>query len=112
MWWPSPASASSSRPSATPEHGEWLAQNLPSARLVLREGEGHFGPFEHLGQMLDALTEPVPAPDNSGTIGPLIQILFHQNEPWYPSRATLRLPAWRQETPPGRVVNSRSRQYA
>jgi len=38
--------------------GRWLAENLPDARLVMREGEGHFGIMEHLGEMLDALTEP------------------------------------------------------
>jgi hypothetical protein len=30
-------------------------------RLVMREGEGHFGIYEHLGEMLGALTEPAPA---------------------------------------------------
>jgi len=43
---------------APPAHGRWLAENLPDARLVMREGEGHFGIMEHLGEMLDALTEP------------------------------------------------------
>ena len=38
--------------------GEWLAANLPHADLVVREGEGHIGIFEHLGEMLHALTEP------------------------------------------------------
>ena len=38
--------------------GLWLSQNLPRARLVVRDGEGHLGPYEHLGEMLDALTEP------------------------------------------------------
>jgi pimeloyl-ACP methyl ester carboxylesterase len=33
----------------------------PGARLVIREGEGHFGIMEHLGEMLDALTGPEPA---------------------------------------------------
>jgi pimeloyl-ACP methyl ester carboxylesterase len=37
-------------------HGRWLAENLPRAALVMREGEGHFGIVEHLGEMLDALT--------------------------------------------------------
>src|SRR5215472_310494 len=41
--------------------GQWLAENLPDARLVIREGEGHFGIVEHLGEMLDALTRPDPA---------------------------------------------------
>src|SRR5215470_16294514 len=36
----------------------WLSQNLPGARLVVHDGEGHLGIFEHLGEMLDALTEP------------------------------------------------------
>jgi len=38
--------------------GLWLSQQLPDARLVVHEGEGHLGIFEHLGEMLDALTEP------------------------------------------------------
>ena len=41
-------------------HGRWLAENLPDARLVMREGEGHFGIMEHLAEMLDALTAPDP----------------------------------------------------
>ena len=45
---------------APPAHGQWLAENLPDARLVMREGEGHFGILEHLGAMLDALTGPDP----------------------------------------------------
>jgi pimeloyl-ACP methyl ester carboxylesterase len=40
------------------KHGSWLAEHLPQARLVVRDGEGHAGIFEHLGEMLDALTEP------------------------------------------------------
>jgi len=43
---------------APPVHGQWLAEHLPQARLIMAEGEGHFGIFEHLGDMLDALTEP------------------------------------------------------
>ena len=43
---------------APPAHGLWLSRHLPRARLVLRDGEGHFGIYEHLGEMLDALTEP------------------------------------------------------
>jgi len=43
---------------APPAHGLWLSQNLARARLVLRAGEGHLGIFEHLGEMLDALTLP------------------------------------------------------
>jgi len=46
---------------APPAHGRWLAENLPDARLVMREGEGHLGIMEHLGEMLDALTRPDPA---------------------------------------------------
>jgi pimeloyl-ACP methyl ester carboxylesterase len=38
-------------------HGVWLAENLPEARLVVHDGEGHLGGFEHLGEMLDALAE-------------------------------------------------------
>ncbi len=39
-------------------HGVWLAANLPRARLVVHDGEGHLGIYEHLGEILDALTEP------------------------------------------------------
>lgn len=39
------------------EHGLWLSRNLPRAQLIMRDGEGHLGIFEHLGEMLDALTE-------------------------------------------------------
>jgi len=42
-------------------HGRYLAQTLPSAQLVTREGEGHLGIYEHLGEMLDALTQPQTA---------------------------------------------------
>jgi pimeloyl-ACP methyl ester carboxylesterase len=38
--------------------GLWLSQQLPDAHLVVRDGEGHLGFYEHLGEMLDALTEP------------------------------------------------------
>ena len=41
-----------------PSHGLWLSQNVPRARLVVRDGEGHFGILEHLGEMLAALTKP------------------------------------------------------
>jgi pimeloyl-ACP methyl ester carboxylesterase len=41
-----------------PTHKVWLSENLPRARLVVYDGEGHLGVFEHLGEMLDALTEP------------------------------------------------------
>ena len=40
---------------------QWLSRNVPDARLVMREGEGHFGIYEHLGEMLGALTAPAPA---------------------------------------------------
>jgi pimeloyl-ACP methyl ester carboxylesterase len=50
---------------APPEHGRWLAEHLPDAHLVLRDGEGHFGIYDHLGEMLDALTQPGP-PDPAG----------------------------------------------
>ena len=39
-------------------HAVWLAENLPDARLVVHDGEGHLGGFEHFGEVLDALTEP------------------------------------------------------
>jgi pimeloyl-ACP methyl ester carboxylesterase len=39
-------------------HGSWLSEHLPRARLVVRDGEGHLGILEHLGGMLDPLTEP------------------------------------------------------
>jgi pimeloyl-ACP methyl ester carboxylesterase len=41
-----------------PARGLWLSQNLHRARLVVRDGEGHLGILEHLGEILDALTEP------------------------------------------------------
>jgi pimeloyl-ACP methyl ester carboxylesterase len=43
---------------AGPAHRVWLSENLPRARLVVHDGEGHLGIFERLGEMLDALTEP------------------------------------------------------
>lgn len=36
-------------------HGLWLSGQLPQARLVVRDGEGHLGICEHLGEMLGAL---------------------------------------------------------
>jgi len=39
-------------------HGVWLSENVPGARLVVRDGEGHLGFYDHLGEMLEALTEP------------------------------------------------------
>ena len=46
---------------APPAHGRWLSEHVPGARLVMREGEGHLGIMEHLGEMLDALTAPAAA---------------------------------------------------
>ena len=54
---------------APPAHGLCLSQNLPQARLVLRDGEGHLGIYEHLGEMLEALTEPGTA-DRTSAIQP------------------------------------------
>jgi pimeloyl-ACP methyl ester carboxylesterase len=39
-----------------PIHGYWFAENLPDARLTMREGEGHMQPFAHLAEMLADLT--------------------------------------------------------
>ena len=50
---------------APPAHGLCLSQNLPHARLVLRDGEGHLGIYEHLGEMLEALTAPGTADPGS-----------------------------------------------
>lgn len=52
---------------APPAHGSCLARLLPRARLVLRDGEGHFGMYEHLGEMLDALTKQDPPQAGSTT---------------------------------------------
>ncbi len=51
-------------------HGMWLSQHLPRARLVLRDGEGHFGIYEHLGEMLGALTQPEAVDSESGASRP------------------------------------------
>jgi pimeloyl-ACP methyl ester carboxylesterase len=40
---------------APPAHAHWLDDHLPHASLVVRRGEGHFGIFEHLSEMLLAL---------------------------------------------------------
>jgi pimeloyl-ACP methyl ester carboxylesterase len=37
-------------------HGQWLAQNLPTSTLVMREGEGHMGVMEHAREVLETLT--------------------------------------------------------
>jgi pimeloyl-ACP methyl ester carboxylesterase len=44
---------------APPAHGLWLRDHLASARLVQRAGEGHLGFYEHLNEMLQALTAEV-----------------------------------------------------
>jgi hypothetical protein len=59
-------------PLAAPAHGGWLSENLPQARLVLRDGEGHLGIYEHLLEMLDALTEPEAA-GPPGTVRPQLR---------------------------------------
>ena len=38
-----------------PIHGHWFEENLPDARLTMREGEGHLQPFAHLAEMLAGL---------------------------------------------------------
>jgi pimeloyl-ACP methyl ester carboxylesterase len=43
---------------AAPPHAHWLDDHLPEARLVMRPGEGHFGFFEHLPEMLSELIAP------------------------------------------------------
>jgi pimeloyl-ACP methyl ester carboxylesterase len=43
---------------APPAHGLWLRDHLTNALLIQRAGEGHFGFYEHFGQMLDDLTAP------------------------------------------------------
>jgi hypothetical protein len=40
---------------APPEHARWLDENLPDARLVIWEGEGHLLAFAHLAEMLREL---------------------------------------------------------
>jgi pimeloyl-ACP methyl ester carboxylesterase len=47
---------------APPEYGRYLAHHLPQAQLVMRDGEGHMGLFDHLGEILGELTRPVAAP--------------------------------------------------
>lgn len=37
-------------------HGEWLAANLPDSHLTVRPGEGHLGIYEHIDDVLAALT--------------------------------------------------------
>jgi pimeloyl-ACP methyl ester carboxylesterase len=46
---------------ATPKHARWLDENLPDARLVMWEGEGHLVAFTHMAEMLrELLTSPAP----------------------------------------------------
>jgi pimeloyl-ACP methyl ester carboxylesterase len=45
---------------APPIHGQWFADNLPNARLNLRDGEGHLQAFAHLPQMLHELMTARP----------------------------------------------------
>jgi pimeloyl-ACP methyl ester carboxylesterase len=40
---------------AAPIHARWYEENLPDARLTMREGEGHLQPFAHLAEILDEL---------------------------------------------------------
>jgi len=42
---------------APPPHGYWLRDHIPTARLTIRGGEGHFGIMAHLRQMLDELIQ-------------------------------------------------------
>jgi pimeloyl-ACP methyl ester carboxylesterase len=41
-----------------PVNARWLAEHLLRAQLVMLDGEGHLVVYEHLGEMLDALTQP------------------------------------------------------
>jgi pimeloyl-ACP methyl ester carboxylesterase len=52
---------------APPEHARWLDENLPDARLVMWEGEGHLLAFTHLAEMLrELLTCRAPARGGKG----------------------------------------------
>jgi pimeloyl-ACP methyl ester carboxylesterase len=42
-------------------HGQWQASNLPHATLIVNDGDGHMGIYDHLAEMLTALTQPDPA---------------------------------------------------
>lgn len=37
-------------------HGQWLADNLADAHLVVYEAEGHLGTMRHWREMLTAIT--------------------------------------------------------
>lgn len=41
---------------AEPMHAQWFEQNLPDARLKMREGEGHLQAFTHLAEIVTDLT--------------------------------------------------------
>ena len=41
---------------APPAHGQWLADQLPQAELLVRPGEGHLGVVRHWQEMLQTLT--------------------------------------------------------
>jgi pimeloyl-ACP methyl ester carboxylesterase len=43
---------------APPEHGHWLAEHLPNAHLVMRDGEGHLGLIDHFAEVVQALIAP------------------------------------------------------
>jgi pimeloyl-ACP methyl ester carboxylesterase len=47
---------------ASPEFARWFDENLPDARLVMWEGEGHLLAFAHLAEMLRELLTAVPQP--------------------------------------------------
>lgn len=52
---------------APPEHARWFDENLPDARLVMWEGEGHLLAFTHLAEMLrELLTCHAPARGGHG----------------------------------------------
>jgi pimeloyl-ACP methyl ester carboxylesterase len=40
---------------APPVMGEWLGQRLPTATLVMRQGEGHLGVMDHTREILETL---------------------------------------------------------
>ncbi len=44
----------------SPAHGEWLARELPDARLVRCAGEGHLVPLRHWDEILTALSRDLP----------------------------------------------------
>jgi pimeloyl-ACP methyl ester carboxylesterase len=43
---------------AKPAHAYWLQEHIPTARLVMRQGTGHLGIFDHLADMLRELIGP------------------------------------------------------